>query len=126
LVSDLGVQLGDLVLDVVSGPRAYRREHPTMFKNGLDLGDEQVVYLEHLNRPESWLGQHCSRCRDRIDSVGLVSSTRSALLGGALGRHFSLVETGCNYRDRDVGTPRLRSLRSRLGPVLPKLSQPAK
>ena len=112
MVSDLGEQLGDLVLDVVQGQRAYRNEHPAMFKNGFDLGDEQVVYLKHLNRPEGWLGQHCSSCRDRIDPVSLISSTRSALLGGALGRHFSRVETGCDYRDRDVGTPSLRSLRS--------------
>ena len=81
-----------------------------MLEHGFDLGDQRVVDLQRLDRPERRLGQQRTRGGDRVNRVGLVQTTCPTLRGGALRRDLAAVEPGRHERDRGVCAPPGRAL----------------
>jgi hypothetical protein len=94
-----------MVADVVQQQRSGLDQGVTVFEDGFELGDERVLDLQGLHRPQCRFGQQRSGGRDRVDGVGLGQPAGPPLGGGALGGDFSGVEPGGDQGDRDVRAP---------------------
>lgn len=94
LVADLGGEFGELVPNVVQQQGPGCDQGPAVLWNSFYLGDEVVVDLEGLHRPQGRLGQQRARGRDGVVGVGLVETTGSSLGGHSLSGNLSGVEPG--------------------------------
>ena len=113
-ITDLGRQLGQLILREVQHQRAGLNQHPTVFQHRLDPGHQPVIGLKRLHWAERRLSKQRSRGCHRIDGVGLCQTPRSTLLRGALRWHFTSIEARRCDAQRRHATPSSLSPRHRL------------
>lgn len=89
---------------------------PAVFEHGLDLGNQRVIHLKGLDRPEGGLGQQGAGGGNRVDDIGLVRAACPPMGRSSLSRNFAVVEPASHDCDGDMGAPpsSLRHLRSRI------------